>query len=136
MSEQQPDAVPINTGDYYAYGTGGKPTRNIVVSFNSDETRSTISSGDHSDNNHVTNGSTVLGWFSCFGGFFNKGPSLIDEDEEEGSTRRRSLSTLTGVFSPVAIGMFSTLLFIRIGKSSLTFAKCFSLHMPTLSIVL
>ena len=39
------------------------------------------------------------------------------EGEEEG-TRGRSLGTLDGVFAPVALSMFSTLLFIRTGKDS------------------
>ena len=39
------------------------------------------------------------------------------EGEEEG-TPGRSLGTLEGVFAPVALSMFSTLLFIRTGKDS------------------
>lgn len=45
---------------------------------------------------------------------------IRDDIEQSG----RTLGTFAGVFSPVALSMFSALLFIRVGKTILNFSVC------------
>ena len=104
--------VPINSASIsVAYGTDER-TQNNVICFHSDENLTNNSVG-----NGTNNGSGVHKKFFVFlDRFFTRGDMSIGLLDNKPDDLRRTLSTLTGVFSPVAMGMFSSMLFIRIGK--------------------
>ena len=98
------------------YGTDD-PGRQHIISFQSMDRLSEVNSSTHSSTDNVT--SNNRDWFSrVFERMFVRGEgrkTLIPDETPDNP--RRTLSWVSGVVAPVALGMFSTMLFIRIGKS-------------------
>ena len=94
-----------------AYGTDSQ-TNNIIISFNSNESLSTLS--NISNNGSATSG--LVDWFVWLKGLFNQDGSTVTLIENQSAETRRALTTWSGVFAPVALGIFSTMLFLRMGK--------------------
>lgn len=103
-----------NSSEATSYGTYAMDTPSSCYSLNSSDTGSILPDSHHGIRTRILKLLRV-----------GNGSDTTRLTESE-SNSKRTLTSLTGVFAPVALSMFGTVLFMRIGKSKCNFSRFIS----------